>query len=251
MKKQSGFCQGGAKAVPGLVVPRRDSRGSRKIAMGQASALTAKPQNIRTVDSSFMLKVFYAFAALALLSLGISVGGKWFGRSIALAGHTDDATLREIVIGNNVISAPANMIRFERARRDGVAQRLDLYLRWPDLDGYSDAARADFNHANNARRIIFVSFEQRMMSRDMSGRLQPIYASMVVRPAVAGPAGIALYELFGTVRLSERGPGGRRPAWRGAVRRPLPQRDQCGRIARALRARYPYRRQSEPVLPLP
>ena len=161
--------------------------------MGQASALTAKPQNIRTVDSSFMVKVFYAFAALALLSLGISVGGKWFGRSIALAGHTDDATLREIVVGNNVISAPANMIRFERARRDGVAQRLDLYLRWPDLDGYSDAARADFNHAKNARRIIFVSFEQRMMSRDMSGRLQPIYASMVVRPAVAGPAGIALY----------------------------------------------------------
>jgi hypothetical protein len=162
--------------------------------MGQASALTAKPQNIRTLDSSFMLKVFYAFAALALLSLGISVGGKWFGRSIGLAGHTDNATLREIVIGNNVISAPANMIRFERARRDGVAQRLDLYMRWPDLDGYSDAARADFNHAKNARRIIFVSFEERMMSRDMSGRLQPIYASMVVRPAVAGPAGIALYE---------------------------------------------------------
>ena len=161
--------------------------------MTQTSTLTAEPQKITAVNSSLMWRVFYAFAVLALLSLAVSVGGKWFGRSIALAGHTDDTTLREIVIGNNVISAPSNTIRFERARRDGIATRLDLYLRWPDLDGYSDAARADFNHANDTRRIIFVSFEERMMSRDMSGRLAPIYASMIVRPGVPGPAGITLY----------------------------------------------------------
>ena len=94
-----------------------------------------------------MWRVFYAFAALALLSVAISVGGKWLGRSIAMAGHTDDTTIHEIVIGNNVISAPANAIRFERDRRDGVADRLDLYLHWPDMDGYSEAARDDFNHA--------------------------------------------------------------------------------------------------------
>ena len=140
-----------------------------------------------------MMKVFYGFALLALLSLGISVGGKWFGRSIALAGHTGDTTLREIIIGNNLISTPANTIRFGRQRRDGVADRLDLYLRWPELDGYSDTARDDFNHAKGTRRIIFLSFEERMMSRDMSGRLEPIYASMLVRPGKAGPGGTVLY----------------------------------------------------------
>ena len=161
--------------------------------MTQTSMLAAGPQKITAVDSSLMWRVFYAFAVLALLSLAVSVGGKWFGRSIALAGHTDDTTLREIVIGNNVISAPSNTIRFERARLDGIATRLDLYMRWPDLDGYSDAARADFNHAQDTRRIIFMSFEERMMSRDMSGRLTPIYASMLARPGVPGPAGIKLY----------------------------------------------------------
>ena len=140
-----------------------------------------------------MTKVFYIFAALALLSLAISVGGKWLGRSIALAGHTDDTTLREIVIGNNVISAPANMIRSDRQRRDGVADRLDLYLRWPQLDGYSDPARDDFNHAKGTRRIVFLSFEQRMMARDMSGRLDPIYTSLLARPGTAGPSGTTLY----------------------------------------------------------
>jgi hypothetical protein len=140
-----------------------------------------------------MIKVFCAFAALALLSLGISVGGKWLGRAIALAGHTVDATPHEIVIGNNVISTPANTIRFDRQRRDGVADRLDLYLRWPLLDGYSDAARDDFNHANDSRNVIFLSFEEQMMSRDMSGRLEPIYAPLLVRTGQSGPGGLTLY----------------------------------------------------------
>jgi len=148
---------------------------------------------IGAIDSSFLLKVFYGFAALAVLSFGISVGGKWLGRSIALAGHTDDPTVREIVIGNNVIAAPANTIRFDRQRHDGVATRLDLYLRWPQLDGYTNAARDDFNNANGTRTILFLSFEERIMSRDMSGRLEPIYAPMLVRPGQPRPGGITLY----------------------------------------------------------
>jgi hypothetical protein len=158
----------------------------------QASSLAAEPR--QAISPSFVMKVFYAFAALALFSLAISVGGKWLGRSIALAGHTDDTTLREIVIGNNVIAAPANTIRFDRQRRDGLAQRLDLYLRWPELDGYSNAARDDFNRSKDgARRILFLSFEERIMSRDMSGRLEPIYASMLVLPGTEGPEGTKLY----------------------------------------------------------
>lgn len=159
----------------------------------QASSLAEEPRSAGAISPSFVMKVFYVFAALALLSLAISVGGKWFGRSIALAGHTDDTTLRQIVIRNNVISAPANTIRFDRQRRDGVAERLDLYLRWPALDGYSDAARDDFNHATGARNILFLSFEESIMSRDMSGRLEPIYSAMLVSPGKAGPGGTTLY----------------------------------------------------------
>ena len=175
--------------------------------MSEAAA-TASP-TIRAIDSAFLLKVFYVFAALAVLSFGISVGGKWLGRSIALAGHTDDPTLREVVIGNNVIAAPANAIRFERQRRDGVATRLDLYLRWPQLDGYTDAARDDFNNTNGARNILFLSFEERMMSRDMSGRLEPDLR------ADAGASGTArsrrrhALRLHRKVGLSQRGAGRR------------------------------------------
>ncbi len=163
----------------------------------QLSAM--KPQNSTTtenfeaVDSGFMLKIFYCFLALAGMSVLISFAGKQLGQSIAMAGHTDDTTLREIVIGNNVLSVPSNEIRFEHERLSGVTARLDTYLRWPTMTGYTDEARADFNHVNQSRNIVFVSFRERTMSRDMSGRMEPIYSSLIVKPGIAGPGETTLY----------------------------------------------------------
>ena len=141
-----------------------------------------------------MLKVFYVFAALALLSLAISAGGKWFGRSIAMAGHTDDRSLQR--------NRHRQQCDFCARQRDPLRARRAATVLPPGstsicagrtFDGYSEAARDDFNHAKGARNIIFLSFEERMMSRDMSGRFAPIYASMIVRPGVPGPAGTLLY----------------------------------------------------------
>lgn len=158
------------------------------------NSITLDDGEVKLVDSSFMMRVFYGFLAMALLSVAISVGGKWFGRSVSLAGHTEDTTIHETVIGNDVVAAPANAIRFERARRDGIADRLDLYLRWPDLRGYSAETRDDFNHAGGSRRILFLTFEHRMMSRDMSGRFEPIYRSLIEDKGTPAPGGLVLYE---------------------------------------------------------
>lgn len=147
-------------------------------------------QPVRLLDTNFMWRVFFVFAALAAISVAISVSGRIVGRSIAMAGHTDDKTMAQIVIGNNVIETPKNTIRFADARRNGIAQKLDLYFRWPDLAGYSDAARGDFNHANGKPNILFVSFSQRMTSRDMSGRFAPIYSSLTAATDESAPAGL-------------------------------------------------------------
>jgi len=144
----------------------------------------------RVVRSGFLGRIAVVLGALAALSVGISIAGKWAGRVIAMGGHTDDATVREIVIGKDVLAVPSNMIRFEAARRSGAASRLDLYLRWPQMDGYSHAARDAFNHADGEKSIVFVSFEPRMMSRDMSGRYEPIYRALIEEEGRPGPAGL-------------------------------------------------------------
>ncbi len=147
----------------------------------------------RPLDSAFMLKIFYCFLALAAASVLISFAGKQLGQSIVMAGHTDNKTVHEVVIGNNVLSVPANEIRFEHERRGGITARLDIYLRWPTMTGYSDATRADFNHVGQAKNIIFVSFREKVMSRDMSGRMEPIYDALIEKPGIPGPGQTVLY----------------------------------------------------------
>lgn len=168
----------------------------------------------RGVRTSFASGLFRVFLALAVLSAAISVAGSWIGRTIAMGGHTDSRALNEIVIGNDVLGVPANMIRFENARRSGVAARLDIYARWPDMDGYSQEARDDFNHVDGSRNLLFLSFEQRAMSRDMSGRLDPIYRPLIESNGAEGPAGLAIHDfrpmtgyLDETLAIGERSTG--------------------------------------------
>jgi hypothetical protein len=146
------------------------------------------------ISAAIARKILWGLAGLATAALALSFAGKLFSASVSLAGYTEDLTPKTVVIGGSIISAPANTIRFERARQDGPAPRLDLYLRWPQLDGYSSQARDDFNNAGNVRNILFLTIEERMMSRDMSGRFAPIYSSLIVTPGARGPGGLTVYD---------------------------------------------------------
>ncbi|MDP3898141.1 MAG: hypothetical protein Q8Q62_15845 [Mesorhizobium sp.] len=152
-----------------------------------------EPVSVQFFDQAFMWRVFYVFAALALVSIAISVAGRYAGRSIAMAGHTDDRSVAEIVIGNNVIVAPRNMIRFDSARQSGVAAKLDLYMRWPDMAGYSNESRDDFNHAGRESNILFMSIAERIMSRDMSGRYAPIYTQLIEPTGTPAEGGLTMH----------------------------------------------------------
>lgn len=146
-----------------------------------------------TTRSTFMRKLFITLLLLVMFAGVISIAGKHIGREIAMAGHTDSRVVHEIVIGNDVLAVPANMIRFDSARRDGTTNRLDLYLHWPDMAGYSNETRDEFNHLNGSKKLLFLSFEQRIMSRDMSGRYEPIYRSLVESEGRPGPNGLTVH----------------------------------------------------------
>jgi hypothetical protein len=141
---------------------------------------------------AFLRRVFYPIATLALLSLFLAIAGHYLGHTISLGGHTEDTTPREIVIGNNVLELPANTIRFDRQRRNGDAERVDLYLHWPDMLGYQPAFLSDFNGAGPEKRLLFLTFEPRATSQDMSGRYGPIYSTLTEGPGSKGPARLTI-----------------------------------------------------------
>ena len=150
---------------------------------------------IQHVESKFFQNLFFGFALLALVSVLISFAGRQIGSEISMGGHTDDATVHEIVIGSDIVSVPANMIRFPEQRRDGIADRMDLYAQWPSLSGYTPASKPIFNNQDKAGRLLFISFEQRVMTRDMSGRFTPIYKSMIESAGERLPNGLVRYHL--------------------------------------------------------
>ena len=147
------------------------------------------------LSGRLLTRLTVGVAVLAGLSVAISIGGRILGERIALAGHTESTEAFDIVIGQDQIRLPANVIRFEDERRTGLAERVDLYLTWPEMRGYSNAERTRFNDVGRAENLIFLHLSQSTMSKDMSGRLGPIYSQLFRGAAEPGPAGLSLRRL--------------------------------------------------------
>lgn len=147
------------------------------------------------LSNRFLVKLTVTVALLAALTLGISIVGRRYGEQLALAGHTDDVTIHQIAIGEDVINLPANMIRFEQQRRSGRAELVDAYLAWPEMTGYQRSLAERFNRTQASASLVFLQFSQSVMTRDMSGRLDPIYSRLFTTGVEKGPAGLEIHRM--------------------------------------------------------
>lgn len=147
------------------------------------------------LSTRFLIRVTATIAVLALLTVAISVAGQWFGRHISLAGNTESTTTVTLTIGRDTVGLPANTIRFPSERHDGAAERVDLYLTWPEMQGYSKDTRQRFDDTAQSSGLIFLQITQGTMSRDMSGRLVPIYSHLMNGAPEAFAHGLTLHRL--------------------------------------------------------
>lgn len=143
------------------------------------------------ISPRFIYRLTAIAVSLAVLTVGISMAGRWYGQNLAQAGHTASTQATDIFIGQDHLRLPANVIRFENQRVTGIAERADLYLTWPRLEGYTDANRHLFNDVDHPENLIFLQISQSTMSRDMSGRLEPIYKHLFEGNPTPGPAGLS------------------------------------------------------------
>jgi hypothetical protein len=156
--------------------------------------LSPQPELAPLLSPRFAYKITAIVGFLATLVLAISLSSQWFGENLARGGHTSSRGSFDIFIGGDHLRLPANAIRFESQRATGVAERVDLYLTWPALEGYSDETRHVFNNVDQPEKLIFIQAAQSTMSRDMSGRLEPIYRHVLESDPQPGPAGLTRYE---------------------------------------------------------
>lgn len=147
------------------------------------------------ISSGFVYRLTAAVAVLAVLTVGITIGGRSLGQRISLAGHTDSTREFTVTVGDDSVRLAANTIRFPSERADGAAERVDLYLTWPQIQGYSEADRLRFNDISQSSTLIFMQLTQSTMSRDMSGRMDPIYSHLIEGAPFAGPHGLTAHRL--------------------------------------------------------
>lgn len=159
--------------------------------LSSASMIDERP----LISSGLVYRLTAGVAVLAGLTIAITVGGHWLGERISLAGHTANTKPVTVMVGEDTLRLGANTIRFPSQRVDGAAERIDLYLTWPQMQGYSEADRLRFDDISQSSPLIFLQISQSTMSRDMSGRLEPIYSHLTEGEAFAGPYGLTGHRL--------------------------------------------------------
>lgn len=138
-------------------------------------------------------KMIVGAAILATLTVGIGFAGKWYGQRIAVAEYSASTTPIDITIGLDRLSIPENALRFPEQRVSGAQEQINLALQWPEMAGYDARDAQRFFDISNPAALIFIQMSQSIMTRDMSGRVAPIYSRLYEGAPEAGPAGLTLH----------------------------------------------------------
>ena len=142
-----------------------------------ASETLPKQQETSTEkDTGFLNKLLVVTATLMLVSVVLYAMAQMYGEKLSRGEHSAATGEINMTIGSVDFAVPENTIRFPTQRQNGIYKRLELYLHWPSLSGYSDNLRREFNSANGNANLVFLTLEPRVMTYDMSGRIGPIYS---------------------------------------------------------------------------
>ncbi len=123
----------------------RNACENRTLSQDVANMSPSAIETEQTVGLKYARRLFLIFAGLALIALLLSLGERMVGARIALGGHSNFTAPHEIIIGDDILSVPENMIRLAEQRRSGIANRLDLYLSWPGLQVLTARIKRMFN----------------------------------------------------------------------------------------------------------
>lgn len=153
-------------------------------------ANSAKAEPERYISSNFPYMVIKLCVFMALTAAILFGAARFYASIIAQGGHSSSTELTQIVIGDDVIAVPENMIRFRGQRNQHNLKQLDLYAHWPTMQGYTAENTFVFDSTDPTAPLLFVTIEPRDMTQDMSGRISSIYEKFFAGPPVDAGNGL-------------------------------------------------------------
>ncbi len=136
-----------------------------------------------------------AFAILAVIAVtaiayGVDRAIEQYHDRMALRGLKGKSSPVRVIIADEPLVIPANMIRFRNERRGGQLDKVDLLLHWPSLDGFTGNRAEEFRDTTPSAPLIFAVLRPRTSEIDSDKRLSSIYERFFEGPKLAGPANL-------------------------------------------------------------
>jgi hypothetical protein len=95
-----------------------------------------------------------------------------------------------IMVGEQRLTIPANMLRFANQRTPEPQERVELAVHWPSLEGYAPALREAFLDGSADAPVLFLSIRARETATDSAGRLASVYRHFLDDTALDAPPGL-------------------------------------------------------------
>ncbi|WP_306050606.1 hypothetical protein [Oceaniradius stylonematis] len=131
---------------------------------------------------------FRVLAVIAGLSAIMVVAGHFYGSRLLQSSMSTSPKPIQLVIGNDVLDVPENMIRHEAQRVPGVTGRVDLRLYWPERAGYRLSHADAFSDTDpETTQTVLISVAKRQWLLDMAGRLELVYGKAADASAAPRP----------------------------------------------------------------
>ena len=112
-----------------------------------------------------------------------------------LGGFSSDTSPTIIAIGDTHLSVPQNIIRFHEQRENPALSKLDLFIQWPSIKGFTKEDAAVFQNINRASELIFITLEVGEPFNSSQQKLRELYRRFFTKAPWRGPAGLIGNEL--------------------------------------------------------
>ncbi len=121
-------------------------------------------------------RALWILAGLTALTAAIVAIGNSYGERLVTNGLSTNPARVQIVIGNDVLGVPENMIRRDDQRAGGVSRFVDLKIHWPERRGFApDLVEAFADTDPATTQMVIMRLMRRQGFLDMPARLGPIY----------------------------------------------------------------------------
>lgn len=129
-------------------------------------------------------------AGVIAAAYGIDQAIERYHDRVALRGLKGKPSPVRVILAEEPLVIPANMIRFRNERRGGELEKVDLLLHWPSLDGFSEDRAADFRKTGTGAPLVFATLTPRADAFDSDRRLDTIYDRFFSGAPFPGPSNL-------------------------------------------------------------